>query len=568
MPIDTDMASPSASSRSKIRTDLSPVHRRVVRVGAATGWLVASLFLIGGALSGDQHFYLEAIAPTLAAALMTAMILLKAENGGVALFGSALVIVVMYTLIGTPVSVIPVAVTLVVICGVGTLLLGNHRLAITGVMGVLLFATPHLWQFELEEAIQLGLIMGVTFLAVAVVFITVRNAATALETRFETLFDNSPTAVLEEDWSGALDYVRSEYSGRPDRILPFLLAYPQVVRRAISRVTVKRANQAALELLEARSADEVLGPRDGKKVLDESIEAFAMALASIYEGRTSFSNDLAARTLRGRKIWLQVKGADTSDREPLTSVLVSLADVTHIKARQDAMAELVRAKDEFIARVSHEIRTPLTAVLGLTTEMTSMEGLTEAERSELMLLVADQAAEMSYMVEDLLVASRAEIGRVAVETRIVDLEVELQAAMDGLGLSVLDVPATIPEAVADPTRVRQIIRNLLTNAQRYGGSDLRVEAGSYFDKVWLEVRDNGDGVPENLARTIFEPYSTAHSGVVGSVGLGLSVSRHLAELMGGTLGYRRDGRESVFRLELPLAGEISGRSLASQMADA
>src|SRR5690606_28122183 len=137
--------------------------------------------------------------------------------------------------------------------------------------------------------------------------------------------------------------------------------------------------------------------------------------------------------------------------------------VTHIKARQDAMAELVRAKDEFVARVSHEIRTPLTAVLGLTSEITSGEGLSETERNELMQLVADQAVEMSYLVEDLLVASRAEIGAVAIDARIVDLEVELQAALDGLGMGSVEVPDVIPEAIADPTRVRQILRNLLTN---------------------------------------------------------------------------------------------------------
>lgn len=557
----------ASNSPSLQRTDLFSVHRRVVRAGATAAWLVATLLLIGGLLSGDQRMYLEAIAPGLAAGLMTTQILLRRENGVVALLGSAVVIVGMYTAIGSPSSTLPVAVALVVICAAGTLLLVSHQRATIGVLAVILFATPHLWQFDMDAALQLGVTMSLAFLATATIIITLVSAAPSLDTRFESLFESSPSAVLEEDWSQAIEYVRSEYSGRPDRILSFLLAYPQVVRRAVSRARVIRANQAALDLLEARTPDEILGERDGAAVSDDSVEAFAVALACLYEGRKTFSHDFSARTLRGRRIWLQVKGVDTSVNDPYTTIVVGLADVTHIKARQDAMADLVRAKDEFIARVSHEIRTPLTAVLGLTSEMSSMERLTEKERSEILRLVADQAIEMSYLVEDLLVASRAEIGMVAIDARIVDLEVELSAAIQGLGVPVAEMPASIPVAVADPGRVRQILRNLLTNAQRYGGSVIRIHAGAYYDKVWVEVRDDGEGVPENLARTIFEPYSTAHTGVEGSVGLGLSVSRQLAELMGGSLGYRRDKGESVFRLELPVAAMEEKKTLASQMAD-
>jgi signal transduction histidine kinase len=78
-----------------------------------------------------------------------------------------------------------------------------------------------------------------------------------------------------------------------------------------------------------------------------------------------------------------------------------------------------------------------------------------------------------------------------------------------------------------------------------------VTIGALRDAVWLEVRDNGDGIPDEESERIFEPYVT--SGARGSVGLGLSVSRQLAELMGGTLHYERSAAESVFRLRLPIA---------------
>jgi signal transduction histidine kinase len=545
--------------------DLSLVHRRIVRVSAAAAWLVATVYLVGGVLSNNSDLFQEAVAPGLAAALMTGLILFRRENGVVALIGWGLALLVSYSLIGSSTTMVPVAIALVVISAIGTLLVPSHHLAATIGLGILLAASPLLWSMPTGEALKLGMIMSLAFFLMATVLLTVRESAVNLSYRYGTLFENSPGAVMEEDWSEAIEYVRSEYSGRPDRILAFLRAYPQVVRRAIARSKVVRANQAALDLLEVSVAEELLGYRDGNAVREETLEAFAVALASIYRGDTSFEHDWPARTLRDRSVWLQVKGtviSAPSDGSP--RILVGLADITHMKARQEAMAELVRAKDDFLARVSHELRTPLTAVLGLASELNSSEEMTPEERTELMGLVAAQAMEMSFLVEDLLVASRAEMGTIAVSTAVVDLESELLSAVESTGIGLTGMPENLPEAVADPGRVRQILRNLLTNAQRYGGPRVRVTAGSGNDMVWLEVRDDGDGVPASLAATIFEAYGATHRRVEGSVGLGLSVSRHLAELMGGTLEYRRDGMESVFRLELPSASGSIERSLASQ----
>jgi signal transduction histidine kinase len=545
--------------------DLTQLNRRVVRVGAAAAWFAAAFFLVAGVVTGNSSMFVEAIGPVLAAAMMTAQIVLKAENGGVALFGSAVVVMVMHSVIGSPISLIPTSVTLVVICAIGILLLDSRQLLAMAILGIALFTIPLLW--GTPGAFSLGLVMALSFGLTSFIFLSIRGAATSLNTRFQLLFEASPTAVMEEDWSEALAYLRSEYTGRPDRIQAFLLAYPAVVRRALGRTRILRVNQAAVDLLEARSPSDLVGYRAGARVADENIEAYARALATVYEGGSTFAEDIPYTTLRGRRIWLQARGIDTSTREPASMILVGMADITHIKARQEAMADLVRAKDEFVAKVSHELRTPLTAVLGLTTEMAAMEPMGPEERAELLGLVTEQAQEMSNIVEDLLVASRAEIGTIAVDRRPVDLEVELQSAVDSLGVDLVESPDSIPDAMADPGRVRQVLRNLLTNALRYGGPRIRVVSGSAGQMVWLEVRDNGEGVPTELAAGIFEPYGTAHPGVKGSVGLGLSVSRQLAELMKGSLTYRREGDESVFRLELPRPTRAVDPSLTSQTAD-
>lgn len=536
-------------------SDMTRIHRRVVQVGAVASWLAAAVFLAAGFLGGDDALFIEAVGPIIAAGFMTALIVLKRENGGLALFGAAVVTMVMYTVVGNQDTLLPAALALVIICAIGMLLIETHR--VVTVVGVALFlaVAPLFWSLPLVEAVQLGVVMTLAFVMTSAIFFTIRNAATALNVRFQTLFENSPTAVMEEDWTEALAYVRSEYTGRPDRIRAFLMAYPAVVQRAVAQAKIVRVNQAAIELLEADGPEDLIGYRDGAKVTEETSEAFVGALVALYEGRPSFEEDVRALTMKGRPIWLQTRGVNTSPGSTATSILIGLADVTHIKARQEAMADLVKAKDEFIARVSHELRTPLTAVIGLTSEMSSMNSLSEDERSELMSLVTGQAVEMSNIVDDLLVAARADMGSVAVEATDVDLQSELEAAIEGLGIEIQELPDTTPRVIADASRVRQILRNLLTNAERYGGPNRRVVTGAFFDNVWLEVRDDGDGVAPDDAVQIFEPYGTAHSGVTGSVGLGLSVARQLAELMGGSLTYRRDADETVFRLELPLARE-------------
>ncbi len=528
------------------------VHRRVVHVGAAAALFAAGLFLVAGFISGNQEFLIGAVGPALAAAFMTAQIVLRREHGGIALIGSAVVVMVMYAVVGSPDTLLPAALALVVICAIGMLLVVKHLIPLAAGVAVFLVVAPQFWSLTLVEALQLGTVMALSYVMTTVIFQTVRNAATALDTKFKVMFDQSPTAMFEEDWTDAIEYVRSEYSGPSERILQFLTAYPEVVRRAVGKATITRVNDAAISLLEASGPQDLLGSRDPAKVTEENIESFVDALVALYQDREFFEREFLGHTLRGRKIWLQARCVKSTTGEKPGSMLVALADVTHARAKTEALADLIRAKDLFIASVSHELRTPLTAVVGLTSEMAGST-ISGDEMAELMKLVSGQAEEMSFIVDDLLVAARAEIGTVSLDVGEVDLGEQLDAAISGVGVIVVDTPSRLPTVNADPGRVRQILRNLLTNLHRYGGPDRRILGGENGDRAWIEVRDNGEGVPVEDADRIFEPYATAHHGVTGSVGLGLAVARQLAELMGGSLRYRRDMDESVFRLELPLS---------------
>jgi signal transduction histidine kinase len=234
----------------------------------------------------------------------------------------------------------------------------------------------------------------------------------------------------------------------------------------------------------------------------------------------------------------------------------SLSQLTALK---DRLEEVIRSKDQFVASVSHELRTPLTAVVGLSHELHDNWSIYDgADAREIVDLIATQSSELSDIIEDLLVAARADIGTLTLQPRRVNLRTELDAVIAGQFLGGGPAAPTVSvepgsESVwSDPLRFRQIIRNLLTNATRYGGDNVSVHAYCDGPVVKIAVRDDGPGVPLERADSIFDPYTSAHEPGTqpGSVGLGLAVSRTLARLMGGDLVYNGQSGTS-FELTVP-----------------
>ncbi len=219
--------------------------------------------------------------------------------------------------------------------------------------------------------------------------------------------------------------------------------------------------------------------------------------------------------------------------------------------------ELIADKDRFLATVSHELRTPLTVVHGLAIMLESVD-LDEAERRDLMRAMAQESGDVAAIVEDLLVLARLDGGTLSVRPQPLEIRslVEQVGQTRGLDARVPDLEATV---VADPIRVRQVVRNLLVNAQRYGGSHVRIEISADSGEVTVAVCDDGPGVPIGTEDLIFEPYGRAHAhpDQVDSVGLGLSVSRELARMMGGDVVYQRQQDWTRFELTLPAHDPVS-----------
>lgn len=232
-------------------------------------------------------------------------------------------------------------------------------------------------------------------------------------------------------------------------------------------------------------------------------------------------------------------------------------DVTAEATYRRELEDQIRSKDEFVASVSHELRTPLSVVYGLGEELRSNGAdLTRDEVAELHTLLAQQAGEVVSIVEDLLVAARADIDRLVVVCESVDIGSQVSAVLQPMSED-RNVMVTAPDrpvfAWCDGPRSRQILRNLLVNATRHGGENIQLTYRYTDNQVVVEVRDDGEGVPPDDESRIFDAYhsSRAASANPASIGLGLTVARKLARLMDGDLSYgRRDGW-SVFRLTLP-----------------
>lgn len=237
----------------------------------------------------------------------------------------------------------------------------------------------------------------------------------------------------------------------------------------------------------------------------------------------------------------------------------SLEELTTLK---DRLEDQVRTKDQFIATVSHELRTPLTTVLGLSHELGERRSaFSDQELDEIVTLIANESSELSNLIEDLLVGARADVSTLSLHSQFIDVAIEMDQVVESHAHQrnrnqpvPVHYSARREKLWADPLRFRQIVRNLLSNATRYGGDRIWIEVEDRAETVTVSVVDSGDGVPPTLEKRIFDAYERGDHGNTaqpGSVGLGLALSRRLAALMNGTLEYRRVDGTTRFELSLP-----------------
>ena len=377
------------------------------------------------------------------------------------------------------------------------------------------------------------------------------------------LFDLSPIALREEDFTAiAAWFSRLRTQGVVD-LGEFLSDRPGELIDAIGKIKTIRVNRAMLDLMGAENLEQMNQHRR-TEMTDEVLDSFRREFITLWNGGTSHEAEFVGLNLAGEpfecRLTLSAQSAD--GQLDLGRVIVAIQDVTQVRAYQRTLENLIAGKDRFVASISHELRTPLAAVLGLSQELHGLwDEFGRDEARELMGVIARGASDLATLVEDLLLAAQIEVGN-GVPSVPEDFELSAEVAQ-----SVTDCLATgdlvaLPlmeklEEVwcrADPVRVRQIIRNLVVNAGRYGGDSVEVVV-SNRPQPMVQVIDDGPGIPASEWDRIFNPYEQVggNAAARGALGLGLAISRQLAEIMAGSLSYQYINRRSVFTLTLPVA---------------
>jgi signal transduction histidine kinase/CheY-like chemotaxis protein len=354
--------------------------------------------------------------------------------------------------------------------------------------------------------------------------------------------------------------------------------------------TVRSANAAAAEHLGV--AAEALRGRPLGAFVASAADDLAAYLRACARSRQKVPGALTTLGAEGRAVAFRAEGrllrpADETGealilvrlvpKETAAVQFVALTErverLTHeVARRKKAEADLLassRHKDEFLALLAHELRNPLAPILnGI--EVLRLRGDDGPTRARALDMIARQARHLSHMVDDLLDVARITQGKVRLARERVDLARLVRAtvadhrgACDAAAVTAaVETPPAPVWVHGDPTRLAQVVANLLTNACKFtdagGRVEVRVSGGA--GRAEVRVRDTGAGIEPALLPRLFEPFAQADrtlNRAGGGLGLGLALVKGLAELHGGGAAARSDGlgRGSEFSVWLPLEAE-------------
>ncbi|UCV11618.1 response regulator [Dechloromonas denitrificans] len=318
-----------------------------------------------------------------------------------------------------------------------------------------------------------------------------------------------------------------------------------------------------------RTLFDVLSPEDARIHAEKDAELFAVKGTQIYEASVHNQDGLRFDTIY-RKASLNRR-----DGSPY-GLLGTIIDITERKQAEaasllakEAAEAASRAKSDFLANMSHEIRTPMNGIIGMT-DLALDTALTEEQR-EFLSIVKSSSEALLTIINDILDFSKIEAGKLLVEHISFDLHRVIADTLKTLALRaheknielVCEIQHDVPrQVIGDPSRIRQVLLNLIGNAIKFtekGEIALKTSLTAKLDPqatIQFSVRDTGIGISQDKQLLIFDAFSqedTSTTRKYGGTGLGLSISRRLVELMGGEMGLISEpGKGSTFHFAIPL----------------
>ncbi|MEE9177461.1 MAG: HAMP domain-containing sensor histidine kinase, partial [Acidimicrobiia bacterium] len=383
----------------------------------------------------------------------------------------------------------------------------------------------------------------------------VTSALSVSEDRYGSVFGAAPVGLIEADFSAVGAWLAELPVDGAIGLREYLSDHPDQVAEAMSLLDIREVNRTALDLMGADSRQSLVRQLVKNSNSPNTIDVLTEQLVAIWEQRADFEMSYTAERTDGVRFSAMLgttfpKNADGD--LVLSRGIISLTDTS-------GMVDSLRLRDDLIASVSHELRTPLTSLAGFSHELSERpDDFDDAEKAQTMDIIVREADALTYIIDNLLVASRGDTS--ALKLHMEPVEMATYLASISLDLGVIQAGKRLRfgpcEAVlyADQLRLRQILRNLVDNAVTYGGDEITIDAVTLGDIGMVTISDNGAGLPQGKEGPVFERYRQVAraKGQPMSLGLGLPVALSLARAMGGDLTYSRRNGLTIFELKLDL----------------
>lgn len=239
-----------------------------------------------------------------------------------------------------------------------------------------------------------------------------------------------------------------------------------------------------------------------------------------------------------------------------------------LKKTLDDLKKSEAMRREFVANVSHELRTPITSIRSYAETLQDSRGMSADTQNEFLGVIVNESDRMTKIVQDLLTLSRFDAGSIEFSFRRFSISKSITDVFNAMQLEAqkrhhrftMNCKTDLPDIIGDPARIEQVLINMVSNAIKYtrDGGIITISAGKKDDSVWISVRDNGIGIPEEDVPKVFDRFyrvDKARSRESGGTGLGLSIASEIILRHNGKISLSsRLGKGTIITISLPVEG--------------